>query len=181
MSSRFYLRGFAAALLAAGLGYCSLGYAASPDPLSLDQLTRKAGFIFAGRVLRMERPVPLPGRVPLVRLTLRVERALRGVRAGQTFTFDQWAGSWDHGPQYHPGQRLLLFLYPRGPAGLTSVVGGRLGQFDVDPGGNIVLRADQQRIFSAGGDERLPRADERLPAKLRYRDFAIRVRRTVQE
>jgi hypothetical protein len=142
-------------------------------------LTRKAGFIFAGRVLRVERPAPQPDRVLVVRITLRVDQALRGVRRGQTFTLTQWAGAWDNGPQYRPGQRLLLFLYPRSRTGLTSVVGGRLGQFDLDASGNIVLRDDQERILMNQQDQR--RMRPRPLAKYRYRDFAGRIPRAGDE
>jgi hypothetical protein len=176
------LRVFAVALLAAGLAH-SLAHAASPAPLSLTQLTRKAGFIFAARVLRVEHPTHRPGTVPVVHITLRVERAMRGVQRGQTFTFTQWAGAGDSGPQYRPGQRLLLFLYPRSSAGLTSVIGGRLGQFDLDPAGNIVLRADQQRILFPTVQEPADAAAARprSPAKLAYRDFTGRVRRAASD
>jgi hypothetical protein len=152
--------------------------ATGPAPLSIPQLTSKAGFIFAGRVLRVDRPSPLPGRVPLVHVTLQVDRALRGVRRGQTFTLTQWTAAWENGPQFRPGQRLLLFLYPVSRAGLTSVVGGRLGQFDLDPAGNIVLRGDQQHHLFAPEDA--PAAPARALAhpstKFHYRDFARRVR-----
>lgn len=167
------------ALLAVGLGCCPLTHAAGPAPLSLTQLTRKAGFIFAGRVLRVERPAPQPDRVPMVRITFRVEQALRGVWRGQSFTLTQWAGAWDSGPQYRPGQRLLLFLYPRSRTGLTSVVGGRLGQFELDARGNVVLRGDQQRILLNPRDYR--RMRPRPPAKYGYRDFAGRIRRAADE
>lgn len=180
MSPKLHPRALRTALLAVGLGCCSLAHATSPAPLSLTQLTRKAGFIFAGRVLRVERPAPLPGRVPVVQVTFQVERALRGTRSGQTVTLTQWAGAWDDGPQYRPGQRLLLFLYPRSQSGLTSVVGGRLGQFDLDEGGNIVLRGDQQSLLGTPEENPFARMGTRPPAKYRYRDFAGRVRRAAE-
>lgn len=174
MSPRLHWRALGVALLAAGLAGGTVARAAGPDPLSLSQLTGKAGIIFSGRVLRVERLAPAPGRLPLVQVSFQVERALRGARPGHTFILMQWAGGWDNGPQYRPGQRLLLFLYPPGPAGLSSVVGGRLGQFEVDSGGNIVIRADQQRFLS-------PQSADRPPAALGYRDFARRVRRAAAE
>lgn len=176
MSPKSHLRALRVALLAAGLGCCSLAEATGPAPLSLTQLTRKAGFIFAGQVMRVERPAPLPGSVPVVQVTLRVERALRGARAGQIFTLTQWSGAWDSGVHYRPGQRLLLFLYPRSRTGLTSVVGGRLGQFDLDAGGNIVLRDDQQSLLMAH-DAPPARSSAQSSAKYRYQDFAGRLRR----
>ena len=179
MSPKSHPRALWVALLAAGLGFCPVARATGPAPLSLTQLTRKAGFIFAGRVLRVQRPQPLPGRVPVVQVTLRVERALRGTRAGQTFTLTQWTGAWDSGPQYRPGQRLLLFLYPRSRTGLTSVVGGRLGQFDFDAKGNVVLRGDQETLLIS---PRAPtaRSGPRSPVKYRYQDFAGRLRRATE-
>ncbi|HLX73499.1 MAG TPA: hypothetical protein VKR26_02125 [Terriglobales bacterium] len=179
MSPKSHLRALRVALLVAGLGCCSLAQASGPAPLSLTQLTRKAGFIFAGRVMRVERPAPLPGRVPVVQVTLRVERALRGAHTGQKFTLMQWTGAWDSGPQYRPGQRLLLFLYPRSRTGLTSVVGGRLGQFDLDARGNIVLRDDQQNLLMSP-DSPPTRSGARSPAKYRYQDFAGRLRRATE-
>lgn len=177
MSPSLHLRAFQVALLAAGLGICPLARASGPAPLTLTELTRKAGFIFAGRVLQVQRPAALPGRVPLVQVTFRVERALRGTRSGQTFALNQWAGAWNGGAQYRPGQRLLLFLYPRGPTGLTSVVGGRLGQFDLDVEGNIVLRADQEPILvGSAGPEESPGRTAAAGQKFRYRDFARRIR-----
>ncbi|MGE5206494.1 MAG: hypothetical protein ACM3PW_12830 [Chlamydiota bacterium] len=128
----------------------------------------------------MEWPRPQPGRVPVVQVTLQVERALRGARRGQTFVLTQWAGAWDAGPQYRPGQRLLLFLYPRSQTGLTSVVGGRLGQFDLDAGGNIVIRADQRHLLLTPEDDPAVRPSRSHPAKYRYRDFAGRIRRAAE-
>lgn len=181
MSPSLHLRALRVALLAAGLGYCLVAQATGPAPLSLTQLTKKAGFIFAARVLRVERPARQPDRVPVVQITLQVERALRGTQRGQTFTLTQWAGAWDSGPQFRPGQRLLLFLYPRSPTGLTSVVGGRLGQFDLDAGENIVLRAEQQRLLLPQQDQSPGWRGSRPPAKFRYRDFAGRIRRAAAQ
>lgn len=177
MSPGLHLRALRVALLAVGLGYCSVAQAAGPAPLSLTQLTKKAGFIFAGRVLRVERPAAQADRVPVVQVTLQVEHALLGTQRGQIFTLTQWAGAWDSGPHLRPGQRLLLFLYPCSPTGLTSVVGGRLGQFDLDAGGNIVLRGEQQRVLLSQPDQPAGWRSTRPPAKFRYRDFAGRIRR----
>lgn len=176
MSPKLHPRALRVALLVLGLARCSWAYAPGPAPLSLTQLTGKAGFIFAGRVLRVERPAPLPDGVPVVRITLRVEKAMRGTTRGETFTLTQWSGAWDNGPHYRPGQRLLLFLYPRSPAGLTSVVGGRLGQFDLDASGNIVLREDQQSLLLNLGEDSSRRTGTKPPAKHLYRDFSRRIR-----
>jgi len=181
VSPSLHLRALRVALLAAGLGYCLAAQATGPAPLSLTQLTKKAGFIFAGRMLRVEYPAPQADRVPVVQVTLQVEHALRGTQRGQIFTLTQWAGAWDRGPHFRPGQRLLLFLYPRSPTGLTSVVGGRLGQFDVDAGGNIVLRSEQQRVLLPPLEEPAGWRGTRPNDKFRYRDFARRIRRAAAQ
>ena len=181
MSPSLHLRALRVALLAAGLGYCAIAQATGPAPLSLTQLTKKAGFIFAGRVLRVEYPAPQADRVPVVQVTLQVERGVRSAQRGQIFILTQWAGAWDNGPQLRPGQQLLVFLYPRGPTGLTSVVGGRLGQFDLDAGGNIVPRADQQRLLLPQPDQAPGWRGTHPSPKFRYRDFAGRIRRAAAE
>jgi hypothetical protein len=181
VSPSLHLRAWRVALLAAGLGYCSVAQTTGPAPLSLTQLTKKAGFIFAGRVLRVEYSASQPDRVPVVQIALQVERALRGTDRGQTFILTQWAGAWDSGPRFRPGQHLLLFLYPRSPTGLTSVVGGRLGQFDVDAGGNIVLRAEQQRLLLPQQDESAGWAGKRPLPRYRYQDFAGRIGRAAAQ
>src|SRR5438874_2271530 len=101
-----------------------------PSAAVLRQLTQQSKFIFGGTVTAVENY----GRpdIPTVRITFKVDRAVRGVRAGQVFTIREWAGLWSAGPRYRPGQRVFLFLYPTSKLGLTSPVGGDLGQFDVD-------------------------------------------------
>jgi len=175
VSPRLHLRALWVALLA--VGFSTLACAGSPAPLSLTQLSRKAGFIFSGRVIRVERPALASGKATVMQVTLRVERALRGTHPGETFTLREWMGAWDSGPQFRVGQRVLLFLYPRSKAGLTSVVGGRLGQFDLDTQGNIVLRGDQQRLLLGPDDTATGPARATRPPRLRYRDFAGRVQR----
>jgi hypothetical protein len=132
-------------------------------------------------VLRVEYAAPQADRVPVVQVTLQVEHALRGTQRGKVFSLTQWAGAWESGPHFRPGQRLLLFLYPRSPTGLTSVVGGRLGQFDVDAGGNIALRREQQRVLLPQTDDPGGWRGTRPTGKLRYRDFAGRIRRAAAQ
>jgi hypothetical protein len=45
------------------------------------------------------------------------------------------------GAAYRAGQRMVLFLYSPTRVGLTSPVGGRLGRYDVDRTGQIVVPA----------------------------------------
>src|SRR5205823_9111775 len=64
-------------------------------PLDLDQMNRKAGLIFAGTVVRVER---VAADVPELRTTFRVTRAIRGARAGETITLRQWIGPLERPP-----------------------------------------------------------------------------------
>lgn len=107
---------------------------------NLTQLTHSAGYIFSGTVTSVARAVAVtPGQIGPMRITFRVEEAVRGVRTGQTFTVSEWAGLWDAGESYRPGERVMLFLYSPSRFGLTSPVGGAQGRFSVDRNGQIVL------------------------------------------
>jgi hypothetical protein len=103
-------------------------------------LARNSGYIFDGTVLSVEQPSQdETDSLATVQVTFRVEQAIRGTRAGQVLTIREWAGLWDSGERYHPGERLLLFLYSPSKLGLTSPVGGPSGRFAVDSGGNAVI------------------------------------------
>ncbi len=93
------------------------------------ELGRRAGIIFQGTVGAVER-IPPAGAdgIAALRVTFRVEHAVRGVTPGQVLSINEW----DHGsplPPYRTGERLLLFLYPpSGELGFTSPVGGGEGR-----------------------------------------------------
>lgn len=114
-----------------------------PGPPSLpnrDQLAHSSGYIFAGTVKAIERITPSGKRgVATVQITFHIDKAIRGVRAGQTLTVREWAGLWQFGERYRDGERVLLFLYPPSKLGLTSPVGGPMGRFKVDSGGRVVV------------------------------------------
>jgi len=112
------------------------------------QLSRRAGMIFAGTVLKTTmRTTASDGAVaratPVVQLSFRVDEAIAGVERGQILTIHEWAGAWSwsmHRPM-RGGQHILIFLYPPSHLGLTSTVGGPLGQVALDPSGkNVVER-----------------------------------------
>jgi len=107
--------------------------------LSRPPLTRSAGYIFAGTVQSIERAAPKGNGVATVLINFHVDQAMRGVRAGQTLAIREWAGLWESGERYRPGERVLLFLYPPSKLGLTSPVGGSLGRFRIDPDGLAVI------------------------------------------
>ena len=107
---------------------------------NLRQVNKRSGYIFDGTVLSVERVAESGSdTVPTVQITFRVERAIRGTRKGQVLTIREWAGLWNSGERYRTGERLLLFLYSPSKLGLTSPVGGPLGRYAVDSGGNVSL------------------------------------------
>jgi hypothetical protein len=117
------------------------------------QLSRRAGMIFAGTVLTATAPsvttptvtTPtaaadrvVPGTTPSVQLRFRVDQAIAGVEQGQILTIHEWAGAASMYRPLHSGQHILIFLYPPSRLGLTSPVGGSLGQVALDPSGKNV-------------------------------------------
>src|SRR5579863_1926680 len=94
------------------------------------RLARSAGLIFAGRVTAVVHlPAAASNGIETVAVTFQVQQAIRGTSAGSRLTISQWKGAWSAGQTYRVGENVLLFLYPPGKLGLTSVVGGRLGRF----------------------------------------------------
>src|SRR3977135_2570927 len=105
----------------------SLGAAQRSDQLAAErvlgprwrQVSRSAGVIFCGTVIRVEaqnagRGAPLP----LILAQFRVDRGITGVRAGEVITVREWAGTWSTHRAMRSGQRLLIFLYPLSRLGL---------------------------------------------------------------
>ncbi len=147
-------------------------------PADLHQMVRRAGMIFAGKVVSIE-PLPLASsdQVASVQITVQVEQGIRGPRAGEKVIFREWAGLWMASERYRLGQRLMLFLYPPSSLGLTSPVGGAAGRLSVDGSGQILLTPAQQQTLRA-----LPapvRAGSRRRVPLR--DFTRALRRMGEE
>jgi len=117
------------------------------------QLSRQAGMIFAGTVLTTAsqtvtaQAAPadrlVPGTPPSVQLSFRVDRAIAGVEPGQILTIREWTGAWAMQRPMRQGQRILIFLYPPSRLGLTSPVGGSMGQIALDPSGESVSALKQ--------------------------------------
>src|SRR6266550_698884 len=106
------------------------------------QLSRSAGMIFSGTVLGVEtQPAGKDRSLPLIFTKFRVDRSIAGVRAGQVVTVREWAGVWHTHRAMRVGQRLLIFLYPPSRLGLTSPVGGPIGQAALNSRGDIVRTA----------------------------------------
>lgn len=139
------------------------------------QLSRRAGMIFAGTVLSPGTPISTPistteiatvgraqGPTPAVELNFRVDEAIAGVEQGQTLKIREWAGAWSMHRAMRNGQHILIFLYPVSSLGLTSPVGGSLGQLELDasgknvafasrPGASILMKESPQPAFSNYG------------------------------
>lgn len=144
---------------------------------SLSQLSRKAGYIFAGTVTAVERLAPTSaGEVATMRVSFRVDQAIRGVKTGQTLTIREWAGLWESGERYRPGERLVLFLYPSSRLGLTSPVGGPAGRFSVDSDGNVALDPSRRSTLDPDTKAHLKR-NQRLGSSA----FVRAIRRAQEE
>jgi len=125
-------------------------------------LTRSSGYIFAGTVKSVELAAPKGNGISTVQINFRVDQGIRGVRTGQTLMIREWAGLWESGERYRPGERVLLFLYPPSKLGLTSPVRGPMGRFRIGPDGQVVI--DPGRI---GFPARRPRIGDPLRGRTR--------------
>ena len=147
-----------------------------PGSKALAGLCQKAGFIFAGTVLAVERGEPPSGNhgVATMRVTFRVDDAIRGVQSGQTFVLREWAGLWGTEKRYWPGERLVVFLYPVSRLGLTSPVGGAAGRFPMDRNGNVLLSSGRGQTGAAN-------PHVRKAAPVSGSEFAGAIRRVQEE
>src|SRR5579864_1649445 len=123
-------------------------------------LTRSSGYIFAGTVKSVQRASPKGNGVATVQINFHVDQGIRGTRTGQMLSIREWAGLWQSGERYRPGERVLLFLYPPSKLGLTSPVAGPLGRFRIGPDGRVIF--DPGRI---GVPARPPRILNRFQGK----------------
>ena len=141
-------------------------------------LTRKAGLIFSGRVIRIQRLEGSREFAETMRITLKVDHAIRGAHVGQTISIREWSGLWQNGSErYRLGQRTLLFLYVPSKLGLTSPVGGRFGRFQMDARDNIVLQPQQVHILTSTRRD-VFQLRSRDQAVVSYRDFMRALRLT---
>jgi len=117
-------------LLAAvsGFGTGATGFAQSTATVptaaivaELQSLAGKAGTIFVGQIVKVERQ----GSTVLV--SFRVEQPVCG-GAGGTFVMREWAGNWAPGVmRYSVGQRVLAFVHGASGNGFSSPVHGAEG------------------------------------------------------
>jgi hypothetical protein len=140
-------------------------------PVSLDQMTRRAGRIVHGSIIsaRVE-PHPQLTNLSTVVITMQVQDTLKG-KPAQTLTFRQFI--WDardekDAARYWKGQELLLFLNPVSQYGLTSPVGLEQGRFRItrDRTGKAYAAngRDNAGLF-AGTDQRVRAQHMKLSAR----------------
>ena len=109
---------------------------------------RDSGLIFSGTVIKVERRnSDSSSALATTSIRFRVDEAIRNVRQGQVVEVKEWGGLWQSGERYHPGERVLLFLYPPSKLGLTSPVGGSSGRFPVNSAGHVLLRSGVSSPF----------------------------------
>ena len=152
--------------------------ASAQDTAELRRLARDAGIIFSGTVQKIEAVASAArGDIGLVRITFRVEKALRGATAGEPLSVSEWDGLWTSGDRYRVGEDLLLFLYPpSGELGLTTPVGGEQGR---------IRAADSQLSIAALarqiGAEPVPLPARRKPRLKLHRKLWFPARVRLQE
>ena len=122
----------AAAALVCVLSVSPLEAQFAVRPVNLAYLSQRADVIVQGQIKSViHKPLPGYPNIPMVEVTLNVERSLRGL-PGQTYTFREvYLGlrSNDGKQTYRTGQRLLLFLPSPSQYGLSSPIGIGQGRF----------------------------------------------------
>lgn len=141
-----------------------------PGTTVLSKLTQAAGTVFSGTVKSVAGGQAASGQpLSTMAITFHVERAIRGVTAGQDLTIHEWLGLWTSGQRYRVGERVLLFLFPPSRLGLTSPVGGSMGRFAVDPAGRVIIGSQLGALATEPALAGRPRVD--------YEEFVRAVRR----
>ncbi len=153
-------------LLVAASAEMSLG-ASRPAIQSpgLRQIVRNSALIFAGTVLTVQQGRDDANSPGTTSITFRVQEAIRGVHRGQIIKVREWAGLWQVGERYQPGEHVMLFLYPASKLGLTSPVGGQSGHLQIDR---------RRRVSLNSGDEQRPR-------RIDVKSLAAALRRSTYE
>jgi hypothetical protein len=99
---------------------------------ALHEMADAAGVIFAGQVMSVKVVQGSGGTSGVVEVTFRVDQAVRGCSADETYVLKEWQGLWAGGnARYRVGQRLLMLLRAPGAAGLSSPVGGLDGAIPI--------------------------------------------------
>ena len=130
---------------------CPALIAQNPQTPTLRQTLRRPAYTFTGTVTAVEHIDAGESAVATVQITFHVDRAIRGVRMGQSLTIREWSGLWTGGERYFPGQHVVLSLFRPSKLGLTSTVGTPWSGAVVDQGGTAL-----QPAWVAEPNESLP-------------------------
>jgi hypothetical protein len=119
------------------------GVAAPQDiETALHQMADKAGVIFVGRVVKVQRRDGGSVASGVVEVTFEVDQAVRGCSVG-SYVLREWAGLWEgDAERYRAGQRLLMLLHAPGASGMSSPVDGMDGAIPIVRGGAALLVAN---------------------------------------
>ncbi len=156
-----------ALLMLSAMPLCSQSLPLRSADRWMEKLARPAGIIFSGAVVRVEREQNESGKPASVRIEFRVEEAVRGCYAGETIEVAEWAELWARHDRYRVGQQVLLFLYPRNAAGLTSPVAGDLGVLTLGSDGLVRLTLQQAALSSSQPGERPTPGESNIPTSAR--------------
>ncbi len=131
----------------------------------LVELASRAAVIFTGQVLAV---TPSAG---VVDIRFHIDTPIRNCPQNGDYVVREWAGLWTaHPDRYRVGQRMLLFLAARGPAGMSAPV-------DVNDGILPLVATAQQPIMDASGAVPADSVSDGLTVDLRW--LQARVTRTV--
>jgi hypothetical protein len=109
---------------------------------ALHQMADRAGVIFVGRVVRVQRRDGGGVSSGFVEVTFEVDQAVRGCSSGN-YVLREWAGLWEgDAERYRVGQRLLMLLHAPGASGMSSPVDGMDGAIPIVRGGAATLAAN---------------------------------------
>jgi hypothetical protein len=117
---------------------------------SLEELSQRAGIIFAGTVVKVEMPAESSAEsTRLVHITFRVDDGILNANSGELITVSEWVGLWrpGAGQRYRQGERLLMFYYRPSASGVTSPVGSAAGRFAIAAQDQIHLTSEHKQVL----------------------------------
>jgi hypothetical protein len=113
------------AALCAGSATAQISAAASAE---LQLMASHASVIFTGQVVDIARN----DGAGFVDIRFHLDQSLRGAPNSGSYVLREWAGLWTGNPdRYHVGQRKLMLLPARGPAGMSCPIGGTDGAIPI--------------------------------------------------
>jgi hypothetical protein len=105
--------------------------AAQISPVASAELQLMAGHaavIFTGQVVDIARN----DGAGFVDIHFHIDQSLRGAPRSGSYVLREWGGLWTANPdRYHIGERKLMLLPARGPAGMSSPIGGTDGAIPI--------------------------------------------------